>query len=68
MIEYKGFLIEPVQTSPGRWRAKIKRPHGRKIKVAVTRLNTIRSLPAGWFSAEAAIGLAEDAIDGGGMN
>ena len=22
MIEYKGFLIEPIEISPGRWRAK----------------------------------------------
>jgi hypothetical protein len=32
MLEYKGFLIEPFETEPGRWRAEITRPDGRKIK------------------------------------
>jgi hypothetical protein len=35
MIEHKGFLVGPFQTEPGRWRAKISRSDGRKIRVAV---------------------------------
>jgi hypothetical protein len=38
MIEYKGFLIDPVETTVGGWRAKIRRPDGRKVKVVVTGL------------------------------
>ena len=32
MLKYKGFLIEPFETEPGRWRAEITRPDHRKIK------------------------------------
>ena len=31
MLKYKGFLIEPFETEPGRWRAEITRPDHRKI-------------------------------------
>ena len=36
MIEHKGFLIEPIEISPGRWRAKISHRDERKIRMAVT--------------------------------
>jgi hypothetical protein len=70
MLEYKGFLIDPVETSPGRWRAKISRPDGRKIKVAVTEVEHDSITTGGMetFSAEAAIEMAKQAIDGGGMH
>jgi hypothetical protein len=69
MIEYKGFLIDPVETSSGRWRAKIRRPDGRKIKVVVTEVEHDSITTGGMetFSAEAAIETAKQAIDGGGM-
>jgi hypothetical protein len=35
MIIDKAYRIEPFETEPGRWRAKISRSDGRKIKVAV---------------------------------
>jgi hypothetical protein len=69
MTEYKGFRIEPIETSPARWRAKISRPDGRKIKVLVTgdEHDSITTGGMEAFSAEAAIDIAKEAIDGGGM-
>ena len=70
MLEYKGFLIEPFQPEPGtgRWRAKIRRADGRKIKVVVTgdQHDSITTGGMEAFSAEAAIETAKEAIDGGG--
>jgi hypothetical protein len=70
MIEYKGFLIEPFETEPGRWRAKISRSDGRKIRVAVPAGDehaTINTSPE-TLSSQSAIDLAKQAIDGGGMS
>ena len=69
MLEYKGFLIESVETSTGRWRAKISRFDGRMVKVAVTGLEHDSITTGGMeaFLAEAAIDLAMQAIDGGGI-
>jgi hypothetical protein len=36
VIEYKGYVIEPIETSAGRWRGRIQRADGRKIKNLIT--------------------------------
>ncbi len=67
MVEYKGFRIEPFETEPGRRRAKISRSDGRNIRVAVPAGDehaSIKTSPE-TLSAQAAIDLAKQAIDGG---
>ena len=68
--QYKGFLIEPFETEPGRWRAEITRPDHRKIKTFPDgqEHDFIRTGGAETFSAEAAIKVAMRLIDGGGMS
>ena len=70
MLKYKGFLIEPFETEPGRWRAEITRPDHRKIKTFPDgqEHDFIRTGGAETFSAEAAIKVAMRFIDGGGMS
>ena len=70
MLKYKGFLIEPFETEPGRWRAEITRPDYRKIKTFPDNQehDFIRTGGAETFSAEAAIKVAMRLIDGGGMS
>jgi hypothetical protein len=68
MITYKAYHLDPIEDDPGRWRARISRIDGKKIKVAVppserTFLDTQYTV-----SAEEAIKLAKQGIDGGGMN
>lgn len=68
-IRYKDYLIEPLETSPGRWRARMRRADGRKIKVHITG-NEVDSLTTSGmesFSIDDAVQLAKEAIDGGGM-
>ena len=70
MLKYKGFLIEPFETEPGRWRAEITRPDHRKIKTFPDgqEHDFIRTGGAETFSAEAAIKVAMRLIDGGGLS
>ena len=67
---YKEYEIEPFESSPGRWRARVRRFDGRKIKIAVIN-DEVGSISTGGtesFSAEDAIALAREMIDGGGMD
>jgi hypothetical protein len=68
MVEHNGFLVDPFQTEPGRWRAKISRPDGRKIKTFPDNREhepiTTGGIEA--LSAEAAIEVAKQLINGGG--
>jgi hypothetical protein len=67
---YKHYEIEPFESSPGRWRARVRRVDGRKIKIAVIN-NEVEFITTGGmesFSAEDAIAVAREMIDGGGMD
>jgi hypothetical protein len=70
MLEYRDYLIVPIQTSPGRWRAEISRADGRKIKMLVTGSERHSFTTEGTeaFSAKGAIERAKEAIDGGAMS
>jgi len=69
MIEYKDYVIAPIQTSPGRWHAEISRADGSLIKVLITgsarRSFTADGVEA--FSVKSALQRAKEAIDGGSM-
>jgi hypothetical protein len=69
-IEYKGYRIEPLETSAGRWQARVSRLDGQKIKIRVSGKEaasiTTRGMPR--FTMEAAIAMAEEMIDGPGMD
>ena len=34
-VRYKDYLIETPETSPGRWRARVRRVDGRRIKILI---------------------------------
>jgi hypothetical protein len=68
-VDYKGYRIEPLETSPGRWRARIRRVDGRKIKILIPAKEVESILTSGMesFSVDHAVALAKEMIDGGGM-
>jgi len=68
-MQYKGYSIEMLETSPSRWRARVRRLDGQKIKIHVTG-NEVESLTTGGmesFSVDDAAQVAREMIDGGGM-
>ena len=69
MTNYKAYSIEPMETSPSRWHARIRRLDGRKIKILVDGREEpfIETVGMEHFSVDAAIASAKEMIDGGGM-
>jgi hypothetical protein len=67
MITYKAYTIDPFEDQPGRWRARISRLDGKNIKVAVPPTEHASFDTSLTVSAEEAIKLAKQGIDGGGM-
>jgi hypothetical protein len=68
-MQYKGYSIETLETSPSRWRARVRRLDGQKIKIPVTG-NEVESITTGGmesFSPDDALQVAKSMIDGGGM-
>jgi hypothetical protein len=68
MTEYNGYRIEPFEPTPGRWRARISRLDGKKLKTTVPLteeafLDTMDTVSYGH-----AVELAKQAIDGGGID
>jgi hypothetical protein len=68
MTEYKGYRIEPYEHEPGRWRARISRLDGKKLKISVppTEQATLDTMDT--VSYGHAVKLARQAIDGGGID
>lgn len=69
-VHYKDYLIEPLETSPGRWRPRVRRIDGRKIKNLIKGDEAeliIMDTGMEHFSADAAVAQAKEIIDGGGM-
>jgi len=61
MTQYKGYRIEPFEPAPGRWRARISRLDGKRLKTAGQAfLDTLDTV-----SYEQAVKLAKQAIDRG---
>jgi hypothetical protein len=68
-MQYKDYLIEPLETSPSRWRARVRRLDGKKIKIHATG-NEVESITTSGmesFSIEDAVQIAKSMIDGGGI-
>jgi hypothetical protein len=67
---YNGYAIEPFESSPGRWRAKVRRLDGQKIKIKVPtkEVDSIETGGMEGFSSDDAIRMAKEMIDGGGMD
>jgi hypothetical protein len=68
MKEYDGYRIEPYEREPGRWRARITRLDGKKLKTAdppteQAFLDTMETESYGQ-----AVELAKKAVDGGGID
>ena len=68
-ITYKVYVIDAYEHEPDRWRARIRRQDGKKIRVAIppTELEFFDT-SADALTPEAAIELAKQGIDGGGMD
>ena len=67
--EYKGYVIRSFQTDQGRWRAEIWKEDGTHLMIARPghgpRPSMTTEPPT--FTADAAIELAQGAIDGGSL-
>jgi hypothetical protein len=68
MTTYKGYRIEPFEPEPGRWRARISRLDGEKLKTAVPPtvqafLDTMDTVSDGH-----AVELVKPGIDSGGID
>ena len=69
LIHYKTYRIEAVEQETDRWRAAISRLDGQPIKVAVPPgEHMVVISPVDSLTGKAAIDLAKQSIDGGGMN
>jgi len=67
-ITYKAYLIDAFEREQDRWRATIRRQDGMRIWVAVPPSeHESVTTSADALTAEGAIDLAKQAIDGGGM-
>ena len=69
-ITCKAYEIEAIEIEPGRFRARIKRSDKRKIHIVATdeKKDDLTTGGQAACSAQAAIDLAKQAIDGGRMN
>jgi hypothetical protein len=69
-VEYKAYRIEPLETSPGRWQARVRRLDGQKIKIRVSGKEAPSITTSGMprFTMAAAIAMAEEMIDGPGLD
>jgi hypothetical protein len=65
MTEYKGYRIEPFEPTPGRWRARISRLDGKKLKTIVPPTEQAFLDTQDTVSYGHAVELAKQAIDGG---
>jgi hypothetical protein len=66
--EYKGSLIQPFEEA-GQWIARIRRKDGAKIKISIPESESdFLDTEPPQHTHDAAIDLAKQAIDGGGMN
>jgi hypothetical protein len=67
-ITYKPYIIDADEREQDRWRATIRRQDGKKIWVAVPPAeHDSITTSADALTAEGAIDLAKQVIDGGGM-
>jgi predicted nucleic acid-binding protein len=67
-IIYKAFVIDAFQRDTDKWRATIRRLNGKKIRVAVPpSVQDEATTSADALTAEKAVELAKQAIDGGGL-
>jgi len=67
-ITYKAYVIDAFRRDTDRWRANIRRLNGKKIRLAVppSVLDEVTT-SADALTAEKAVELAKQAIDGGGL-
>ena len=68
---YKGYNIRGFESSPGKWTAEIRKVDGSQIQILLPELgedvlDCLTTDPE-TMTAEAAIELAKEVIDGGGM-
>jgi len=68
MTEYKGYRIEPFEPEQGRWRARISRLDGKKLKTTIPPTEQAFLDTQDTVSYGHAVDLAKQAIDGGGID
>jgi hypothetical protein len=67
LTQYKGYRIEAFEIEPGRWRVRIERTDGHKIKVSGGD-DLIEMVGRDAYSAENATRLARETIDSGRLS
>jgi hypothetical protein len=68
MIVYKSYIIDAYERETGRWRAKIRRQDGKRIRVAAPPTKHAQVITAAdALTPQEAVSLAKLRIDGGGM-
>jgi hypothetical protein len=68
--DYKAYSVEIFESSPGRYRARVHRLDGHKIKILTDNSREVASITTSGiaaFSVDDALALAKEMIDGGGM-
>jgi len=69
IVIHEDYQIEAYESEPGRWRVRITRVDGAKIKTAVPKGEYPELNPPGeWLTAERAIERTKEVIDAGGMD
>ena len=66
--EYKGYRIEPYEVEPGRWRVRIRRTDGHRIKFETGVGEVTPTKGTGVHSADEAIAIAKELIDAGSLS
>ena len=68
-MHYKDYSIAALETSRGRWRARIQRRDGQTIKILIDGDETESFMIGGMesFTADSAVDEAKKLIDGGGI-
>jgi hypothetical protein len=64
MTPYNGYLIEPFESSPGRWRVRVRRQDGSNIETIAGAFASITTGGVESLSADDAVTIAKGMIDG----
>ena len=69
-MQYKGFVVTPVEKEPGKWRASVERANGKAIKVITRKREKLDKFVTGIDAktAQAALLMALAAIDAGAFS
>jgi hypothetical protein len=67
VTDYKGYRIEAYEVEPGRWRVRLRRIDGHRIKTEAGVGDVASTKGTGVHSADEAIAIAKELIDAGSL-